>query len=59
MTIKGLFTHPRSPELFHYHQMQFSIIPRTPLYKGYCQRILSPTDRAFKGDEKEKTFGLV
>ena len=31
MAIKGYATHPRSPQLEPHYQMQFRIIPRTPL----------------------------
>ena len=34
MTMKGYFILPKCPELELYHQMQFSIIPRTVLFGG-------------------------
>ena len=48
-----------SRELEPYYQMQFSVIPRTPLfggalpfYSGYIQYILSPTDKVDKLSEE-------
>ena len=50
MAVKGFSTLSRSPELQPHNQIQFSVIPRTPLSgflplnKRYSQNILSPTD---------------
>ena len=34
IAMKGYSTLPRSPELESYHQMQFSVTPRKPLFSG-------------------------
>ena len=33
-------TLSRAPELEPHHQIQFSVIPKTSLFSGYCYRIL-------------------
>ena len=44
MVMKGYTKLPRAPELETLHQMQFSVIPSTPFWRGYSQCILSPTE---------------
>ena len=56
MAMKGYSTLPKLPELKPYHQMQFSVISRTPLFfgggeilslcRGYSWYIESPVSRA-------------
>ena len=55
MIMNRYTTLPKALELEPHHQMQFRIVSRTPyfgvsypLYRGYCQRILSTSDERVK-----------